>query len=201
MILPIIAYGNPVLRKVADDLPEDYPNLKELVANMFETMYNARGVGLAGPQVGLSLRIFMVDTLQILQDAPDDSEFAGETGIKKAFINAEIIEESGEEWMYDEGCLSIPNITEGVVREETVRIQYYDEDFNFYDETYSGFTARVIQHEYDHIEGVLFTDYLSPLKQRMMKRKLEKISKGEVEVNYRMKFNFGKGKKKNKRRK
>ncbi len=196
MILPIIAYGNPVLRKVGDDIPEDYPKLKELVANMFETMYNARGVGLAGPQVGLSLRIFVADTVQILQDVTEDNDFAGEEGIKKAFINAEIVEESGKEWMYDEGCLSIPNIQEGVSREETVRIQYYDEDFNFYDETYSGFTARVIQHEYDHIEGVLFTDYLSPLKKRMMKRKLEKISMGDVEVNYRMKFNVSRGKKK-----
>ncbi|MGB1243671.1 MAG: peptide deformylase [Chitinophagales bacterium] len=199
MILPIIAYGNPVLRKVGDDIPEDYPKLKELVANMFETMYNAKGVGLAGPQVGLSLRIFVADTVQILQDVTEDNDFAGEKGIKKVFINAEIVEESGDEWMYDEGCLSIPNIQEGVSREETVRIQYYDEDFNFYDETYSGFTARVIQHEYDHIEGILFTDYLSPLKKRMMKRKLEKISKGDVEVSYRMKFNVSRGKKKRKK--
>ncbi len=188
MILPIIAYGNPVLRKIADDIPKDYPNLKELVANMFETMYNAKGVGLAGPQVGLSLRIFVADTIQILQDIPEDNDFAGEEGIKKAFINAEIIEESGEEWAYDEGCLSIPNINESVTREEKVRIQYYDEDFNFYDEVYTGFSARVIQHEYDHIEGILFTDHISPLKQRMMKRKLEKISRGDVEVSYRMKF-------------
>ncbi|MFK7904775.1 MAG: peptide deformylase [Chitinophagales bacterium] len=198
MVLPIIAYGNPVLRKVGEDISKDHPKLKELVANMFETMYNARGVGLAGPQVGLSLRIFVADTVQILQDVTEDNDFAGETGIKKVFINAEIIEESGDEWMYDEGCLSIPNIQEGVSREETVRIQYYDEDFNFYDETYSGFTARVIQHEYDHIDGVLFTDHLSPLKQRMMKRKLEKISKGDVDVNYRMKFNVSRGKKRKK---
>ncbi|MEZ4883585.1 MAG: peptide deformylase [Chitinophagales bacterium] len=195
MILPIIAYGNPVLRQVADDIPEDYPKLKELVADMYETMYNAKGVGLAGPQVGLSLRIFVADTIQILKETPEDNDFAGEEGIKKAFINAEIIEESGEEWAYDEGCLSIPNINESVTREEQVRIQYYDEDFNFYDEVYTGFTARVIQHEYDHIEGILFTDHISPLKQRMMKRRLEKISKGEVDVNYRMKFNVVKGKK------
>lgn len=195
MILPIIAYGHSVLRKVADDIPEDYPDLKDLVADMFETMYNARGVGLAGPQVGLSLRIFVVDTIQILKDVKEDDDFAGEKGIKKAFINAEIIEESGEEWVFEEGCLSIPNINESVTREEKVRIQYYDEDFNFYDETYTGYSARVIQHEYDHIEGVLFLDYLSPLKQRVLKRKLEKISKGEVEVNYRMKFPASKNKK------
>lgn len=198
MILPIIAYGDPVLRKETDDIPEDYPNLKDLVANMFETMYNAHGVGLAGPQVGLALRIFTVDTIQILTDVSEDSDFANQTGIKKVMINAEIIEESGEEWAYDEGCLSIPNIQEAVVREEKIRIQYYDADFNFYDETYDGFTARVIQHEYDHIEGVLFTDYLTPLKKRMLKRKLEKISKGDVEVGYRMKFPNSKRKKKRK---
>jgi len=199
MILPIIAYGNPVLRKVAEDIPKDYPNLKDLVANMFETMYNAHGVGLAGPQVGLSLRIFVADSIQILEGVSEDNDFAGEQGIKKAFINAEIIEESGEAWAYDEGCLSIPNINESVTREERVRIQYYDEDFNFYDEVYTGFTARVIQHEYDHIEGILFTDHISPLKLRMMKRKLDKISKGEVEVGYRMKFPASK--KKGKKRK
>ncbi len=198
MILPIIAYGDPVLRKETDDIPENHPNLKDLVANMFETMYNAHGVGLAGPQVGLPLRIFTVDTIQILTDVPEDSDFAGQTGIKKVMINAEIIEESGEEWAYDEGCLSIPNIQEAVVREEKIRIQYYDADFNFYDEIYDGFTARVIQHEYDHIEGVLFTDYLTPLKKRMLKRKLEKISKGDVEVNYRMKFPNTKKRKKRK---
>ncbi|MGB0929821.1 MAG: peptide deformylase [Chitinophagales bacterium] len=194
MILPIIAYGTPVLRKMAADIPKDYPKLKDLVANMFETMYNAKGVGLAGPQVGLSLRIFVADSAQVLEDVPEDNDFAGEKGIKKVFINAEIIEESGEAWAYDEGCLSIPNINESVTREEQVRIQYYDADFNFYDEVYTGFTARVIQHEYDHIEGILFTDHISPLKLRMMKRKLEKISKGDVDVNYRMKFPVAKKK-------
>lgn len=195
MILPIVAYGDPVLRKVSSEIDKDYPNLKELVANMWETMYNASGVGLAAPQVGLSIRLFLIDS-HLIVDELDEKDKEGQIGLKRAFINAEIIEETGDEWSYTEGCLSIPTISEDVVRSEKVRIQYYDENFNFYDETYEGITARVIQHEYDHIEGILFLDYLAPLKKRMLKKKLDKISKGEVSATYRMKFpNFNRRRK------
>ncbi len=187
MILPITAYGDPVLRKVAEDIEADYPNLQELIDNMFETMYNASGVGLAAPQIGLSIRIFLVDSKQILKDK-DYEEFKGEEGICQEFINARVVEKTGEKWTYNEGCLSIPNISEDVDREQTVTIRYVDRNFVEKEETYSGFTARVILHEYDHIQGVLFTDYIGALRKRMLQRKLDKITKGDVKAKYRMKF-------------
>ncbi|BFP42357.1 peptide deformylase [Flavobacteriaceae bacterium GF1] len=189
MILPIVAYGDPVLRKKAKEIPSDYSKLKELVENMFETMYNASGVGLAGPQVGLPLRIFVIDASPFA----DDEELSQEDqeqlkGFKKVFINAKIEEEEGKEWAFNEGCLSIPDIREDVNRKPQITITYQDEEFNSHSETYNGLAARIIQHEYDHIEGVLFTDKLSSLKKRLLKNRLEKISKGKVSVDYKMRF-------------
>lgn len=183
MILPIYIYGHPVLRKVAQDIdPENYSNLKELIDNMFETMYGADGVGLAGPQVGLEDRIFVVDLSPLADDGhPEFKDF------KKAFINAHIIERSGELDSSEEGCLSIPGIHEKVSRESQIRIQYIDENLQPRDETYSGYMARVIQHEYDHIEGILFIDKISPLRKRMVKGKLANMEKGKVACAYRIK--------------
>ncbi|MEZ4841178.1 MAG: peptide deformylase [Flavobacteriaceae bacterium] len=189
MVLPIIAYGDPVLRKVADDIDKDYPNLSQLIEDMKETMINARGVGLAAPQIGKSIRLFIVDTTPFSDnDDLDDEERKFLSTYKKVFINAKILNEEGNEWMFNEGCLSIPNINEDVARKDTLTIEYVDENFNKHTETLSGLAARVIQHEYDHIEGVLFTDKLSSLKKRLIKKKLENISKGKVDVDYRMKF-------------
>ena len=187
MILPVIAYGDPVLKRKAD--PVNYDELKageltELVDAMFRTMHNAEGVGLAAPQIGKSIRLFIVDTLQL--DDPKKKESVN--GIRKAFINAVLLEESGEEWKYEEGCLSIPNIREDVTRQPKIKIQYSDVEGNELTEAYNGINARVIQHEYDHIEGILFTDHLNPLKKRLLQRKLEKISKGKVNVDYKMRF-------------
>ncbi|MCX2744568.1 peptide deformylase [Mangrovivirga sp. M17] len=179
MIYPIVAYGHPILKKKAVDI-EKGTDVKELVEDMFETMYSASGVGLAGPQIGKGLRIFVVDG-EPMEDETTD-------GFKKAFINPEIIDEDGDDWAFEEGCLSIPGIREDVYRPETVTIKYFDEDWNEHTETYEGVAARIIQHEYDHIEGVLFTDYLSGLKKRLLKGKLNNISKGKVKVGYRMKF-------------
>ena len=181
MIYPIVAYGDPVLKKVAQDIDKNDPelDLKKLVADMFETMYAASGVGLAAPQIGLSLRLFVIDA-----DLMDDTI----KGMKKAFINPQIIEEDGEEWPYEEGCLSIPDIREDVLRQPKVTIHYYDTNWNEYEETYEGLAARVIQHEYDHIEGVLFIEHLSGLKKSLLKSKLSNISKGKVKVDYRMRF-------------
>ncbi len=194
MIYPIVAYGDPVLRKKAVDIPADYPNLKEILENMWATMYDASGVGLAAPQVGMPIRIFLVDTSPFADD-PDlsDDEQQQLAGFKKAFINAHIVEENGEEWAFNEGCLSIPNVREDVFRQEEVTIKYYDENFKEHTDTYNGLVARVIQHEYDHIEGVLFTDKISSLKKRLIKGKLTNISKGKVNVDYRMKFPAIKG--------
>lgn len=178
MIYPIVVYGDPVLKKPAADIEKDSLDVKQLVEDMFETMYNASGVGLAGPQIGKSLRIFVVDA------EPMDEENL--KGFKKAFINAEILEEEGEEWSFEEGCLSIPGIRAEVMRPEKIRIRYYDEDWNEHEEEYDGMAARVIQHEYDHIEGTLFTDYLSGLKKRLLKSKLTNISKGNVKADYRI---------------
>ncbi|MCK0131029.1 peptide deformylase [Flavobacteriaceae bacterium F08102] len=189
MILPIIAYGDPVLRKIGSEIDKDYPGLSSLIADMKETMKNARGVGLAAPQVGKSIRLFIVDTegFSELEELPaEEAEFL--KNFKKVFINAKILEETGDEWVFNEGCLSIPNLNEDVFRQETVTIRYQDENFDTHTETYKGLIARVIQHEYDHIEGVLFTDKLSSLKKRLIKKKLENISKGKVNVDYRMKF-------------
>lgn len=189
MILPIVAYGDPVLRKIGKDVPKDFPKLKELIINMWETMYNAKGVGLAAPQIGLPIRLFLVDTSPFA----DDEDFSPEeqkklSGFKKAFINAQIEEETGKEWSFNEGCLSIPDIREDIKRKDTITITYVDEEFESHSETYDGLLARVIQHEYDHIEGVLFTDKLSPLKKRMLKGRLNNISKGNIIVDYRMRF-------------
>ncbi len=182
MILPIYAYGQPVLKKLAEDIKPDYPELKKLIEDMWETMYHAEGIGLAAPQIGLSIRLFMVDTTQ-LKDEEGKSE-----GIKKVFINAQIIEETGEEWAYEEGCLSIPEVRGDVERPESLTIQYVDENFVEHEETFTGMNARVIQHEYDHIDGILFIELLKPIKKRLVKRRLENIRKGKIDVDYRMKF-------------
>ncbi|MCV6628291.1 MAG: peptide deformylase [Flavobacteriaceae bacterium] len=189
MILPIIAYGDPVLRKEGEDIDAQYPNLEALLANMWETMYNAYGVGLAAPQIGKAIRIFLVDTTPFADDpdlSPEEQEQL--KGFKKVFINAEIIAEEGQEWAFNEGCLSIPDVREDVKRHPQITIRYQDENFEEYTETYDGLIARVIQHEYDHIEGVLFTDYLSPLKKRLIKGRLKKISDGKINVDYKMRF-------------
>lgn len=195
MILPIVAYGDPVLRKETKLISKDYPNLEGLLENLFETMYEARGIGLAAPQVGLPLRLFIVDATPF----EDDEELTEEeqkfvSTFKKVFINAKIVEESGDEWAFNEGCLSIPDIREDVFRQPDVVIEYEDENFKKHKETYSGIVARIIQHEYDHIEGVLFTDKLSPLKKRLLKSKLTNISKGNIRVDYRMRFPLAKKK-------
>ncbi|MHC2991029.1 peptide deformylase [Pontibacter sp. HJ8] len=182
MIYPITAYGDPVLKEPAQDIPQDYPNLNELIEDMFTTMYHAHGVGLAAPQISKGIRLFVIDS-EPMMDEGDEGK-----GVKKAFINPEIIEEDGEEWGFEEGCLSIPGVREVVYRPERIVINYFDQDWNEHTDTYDGMTARVIQHEYDHIEGILFTDHLSGLKKRLIKNKLNKISKGEVDADYRMKF-------------
>ncbi|HLT52745.1 MAG TPA: peptide deformylase [Flavobacteriaceae bacterium] len=189
MILPIVAYGDPVLKKVAKDIDKDYTKLQDLIANMYETMYNAYGVGLAAPQIGLPVRLFVVDTTGFAEDDElSEEEQAFLRGFKKTFINAKILKEEGDEWVFNEGCLSIPDVREDVFRKPVITIQYQDEDFNTHTETFSGLAARVIQHEYDHIEGVLFTDKLSSLKKKLIKNRLSNISKGKIRVDYRMKF-------------
>ncbi|WP_276390190.1 peptide deformylase [Eudoraea chungangensis] len=189
MILPIVAYGDPVLRKVGTSISKEYPNLKELISNMWDTMYNASGVGLAAPQIGLPIRLFLVDTEPFSEDEELNSEEQQKLKtFKKVFINAEIIEEKGSPWSFNEGCLSIPDIREDVARQDTIRIRYFDENFNEQVEEYDGLLARVIQHEYDHIEGILFTDKLSTLKKRLLKGKLGNISKGKIKVDYKMRF-------------
>ena len=196
MILPIVAYGDPVLRKVAKEIDADYPNLKELIANMKETMYNASGVGLAAPQIGKDIRLFVIDASPFAED--DDLSEEDRAALKdfnRVFINAEIIEEEGEEWAFNEGCLSIPDVRQDVYRQPKVTFTYQDEDFNTHTETLEGLAARVFQHEYDHIEGILFTDKLSSLKKRLIKKKLDNISKGKIIADYRMRFpNLKKGK-------
>lgn len=182
MILPIYALGQPILKKKAIVIEKDHEGLKELISNMWETMYNAEGIGLAGPQVGQGIRIFLIDTEQIKDDKGDIQ------GFKKVFINAEKIEETGDLKDYEEGCLSIPDIRGDVKRPEVLTLKYMDENFEEKTETFTGLNARVIQHEYDHIEGKLFTEKLKPIKKRMIKRKLEIIKKGMVQVDYKMKF-------------
>ena len=182
MKLPVIAFGDPVLRKKAVDIDPEYPGLKELIDNMFETMYGARGVGLAAPQVGKSIRLFIIDATPYTEDDATLAEF------KKVFINAHLIEEKGDKWAFNEGCLSIPDIREDISRQDTVSISYYDENWKYHERTFTGLAARVIQHEYDHIEGKLFTDKLSPLRRAMLKSRLDAISKGNVKVEYKMKF-------------
>ncbi len=195
MIYPIVAYGDPVLRKKAQDIAADYPNLSALIDDMFETMYAASGIGLAAPQIGKSIRIFIVDATPFEDD--EDLSEADRTLLgqfKKVFINAEIVEERGEEWVFNEGCLSIPDIREDVFRKDEITIKYLDADFKEHEEVFSGIAARIIQHEYDHIEGILFTDHLSALKKRMIKGKLTQISKGLVRTDYRMKYPLAKKK-------
>lgn len=191
MVLPIVAYGTPVLRADCEEFDEG-TDLSELITNMFETMYKASGVGLAAPQVGLDKRIFIVDASPFGEEEPENEieakNFEILKNFKKVFINPIIEEETGKKWNFSEGCLSIPGIREDVNRHNTITISYFDENWDFKEETYTGIAARIIQHEYDHIEGVLFTDYLSPLKKRLLKRKLNDISKGNISVNYRMKF-------------
>lgn len=193
MIYPIVAYGDPVLRKETKEIDKDYPKLEVLLEDMFETMYAAYGIGLAAPQIGLPIRLFIVDATPFGddEDLPEEErEFLG--SFKRIFINAKIVEESGNEWAFNEGCLSIPDVREDVFRQETITIEYYDENFKKHKEEISGIAARIIQHEYDHIEGILFTDKLSPLKKRLIKKKLANISKGNISVDYRMRFPLAK---------
>lgn len=190
MTLPIVAYGSPILRAVAVDIAPDYPNLAQLIADMWETMYASNGVGLAAPQINRSIRLFVVDSQQIIEHLDEDerAEFEGDEGIKETFINARILNYEGDEWPYNEGCLSIPKVREDVYRPETITIAYVNENFEPQHKTFSGITARVIQHEYDHIEGKLFIDYLSPLKRKLLKGKLLDISKGKIRMDYRMTY-------------
>ncbi len=188
MILPVVAYGDPLLKKEAEEIDKSYPDLKKLIDDMFETMYQASGVGLAAPQIGRGIRLFIVDGTSFAEDAETDPKAAGMEDFKKVFINPIIEEEQGEEWGFTEGCLSIPTIREEVFRKEKVTISYYDENWDFKEEVFEGYKARIVQHEYDHIEGVLFTDHLSPLKKRLLTKRLANISKGDVEADYKMKF-------------
>jgi peptide deformylase len=189
MILPIVAYGDPILRKECAKIDADYPNLKELISNMKETMYNASGVGLAAPQIGKAIRLFIIDASPFAED--EDLDEADRVILKtfnRVFINPQIIEEEGEEWAFNEGCLSIPDVRQEVYRQPKVTFTYQDENFKMHTEVLEGLAARVFQHEYDHIEGILFTDKLSSLKKRLIKKKLENISKGKIRADYRMRF-------------
>ena len=189
MILPIVAYGDPVLKKKAKDITKDYPKFDSLLENMFETMYNAHGVGLAAPQIGLPIRMFLVDTTPFSDDEDlSKDEQKALNGFKRVFINAKILKEEGNEWVFNEGCLSIPDVREDVFRKPKITVAYLDENFKAQKASFDGLIARVIQHEYDHIEGVLFTDKLSSLKKRLIKGKLTNISKGKIDIDYRMRF-------------
>lgn len=190
MILPVVAYGHPVLRKMCDDINKDYPELNKLIDDMWETMYYSGGVGLAAPQINKPIRLFVIDTIQMVEnfDEEDHRLYPNEQPIKKVFINAQIEEESGEEWAYNEGCLSIPKIREDVYRQPKVKLWYLDEHFAEHVEDFEGITARVIQHEYDHIDGKLFIDYMKPIKKRLIQKKLNDISAGKVRTDYRMLF-------------
>ena len=191
MIYPIVGYGDPILKAKTTDIPTDFPDLKKLVADMYDTMYYAHGVGLAAPQIGKGIRLFVIDSAPMEDDEDEKGKkITPKPGLKRAFINPQIVAETGEEWGFNEGCLSIPGVRENVYRKPIVTLRYQDEDFNTHEETFDGMTARVIQHEYDHLEGILFTDHLSPLKRRLIKARLTKISKGDVDADYRMKF-FG----------
>lgn len=191
MILPVVAYGSPILRKVAEEIDPSYPGLEKLIADMWDTVYNSNGVGLAAPQINKSIRLFIVDTDQIVKDFDDEdkAKYPNEKPIKTVFINAQMLEETGKMWPYNEGCLSIPKVREDVQRNSNIRIKYLDENFQEHEAEFHGITARVIQHEYDHIEGKLFIDYISPLKKRLLKKKLDDISKGKIKMEYRMIFN------------
>ena len=190
MILPIVAYGNPVLRKVAAEIDPQYLGLESLIDSMWETMYASNGVGLAAPQINKAIRLFVVDSKQIIENLEEDEkdQYPGDEGIKQAFINAHVKTLEGGLWSYNEGCLSIPKVREDVMRNETVTITYQDENFEQHTRTFSGITARVILHEYDHIEGKLFIDYLPPLRKKLIKGKLNDISNGKIRVDYKMSF-------------
>ena len=182
MFLPIVAFGSPVLRKKCEEITPDYLELDTLLENMWETMYDSSGVGLAAPQINKAIRVFIIDTAPFMEEGEEDDS------IKKTFINATILEEEGEEWIFNEGCLSIPDIREDISRKPNITIKYQDENFEWNTDSFDGLTARVIQHEYDHIDGILFTDKLSALRKRMIKGKLMDISKGKVDVSYKMRF-------------
>lgn len=190
MILPIVAYGHPALRKVASDITPQYPGLEKLISDMWETMYASNGVGLAAPQVNREVRLFVVDSRQIFENMEEEErkEYPDLPGIKQVFINAHVVELDGKEWSYNEGCLSIPKIREDITRQETVTLRFFDENFELHHKTFHGITARIVLHEHDHIEGKLFIDYLPPLKKKLMKGKLKDISKGKVNVDYKMIF-------------
>ncbi len=194
MILSIVGYGDPVLRKVGAEIAPEYPNLPELISNMYETMYNAYGVGLAAPQIGLAIRLFVVDTAPFSEsDDLTPAEIDQLKSFKKTFINARILKEEGNEWGFNEGCLSIPEVREDVFRKERITIEYVDENFVKHTDTYDGLIARVIQHEYDHIEGVLFTDKISSLKKTLIKKRLQNIIDGKIRADYKMRFFNKKG--------
>ncbi|HNR41425.1 MAG TPA: peptide deformylase [Bacteroidales bacterium] len=178
MVYPIVVYGHPVLRKVSEEIGKDYPDLDQLISDMFETMYRSEGMGLAAPQIGKSIRIFIIDATPLAEEEPELADF------RQVFINARIVEKSGDVKLMSEGCLSIPNIREEVNREFRIRIQYYDRDWNYHDEIHEGYRARIIQHEYDHLDGILFTDKVSPLRKRLLKGKLNAITKGKFEASY-----------------
>jgi peptide deformylase len=190
MILPIVAYGSPVLRKVCVDITPDYDNLNKLLADMWETMYASNGVGLAAPQINKGIRLFVIDSKQIFenQDDEDKGKYPDEPGVKRVFINAHIKEFDGDDWSYNEGCLSIPKIREDIMRPEEVVLEYVDENFEPQTEKFVGLTARIIQHEYDHTEGKLFIDYLKPLRKKMLQGKLNDISKGKLKLDYKMMY-------------
>lgn len=190
MILPVVAYGHPVLRQVCVDITTDYPNLDILIADMWETMYNSHGMGIAAPQINNAVRLFVIDTEQVYSNSDEDEreQFEGEQGLKKVFINAHISERSGHEWSCDEGCLSLPGFREEVSRENIITVSYCDENFVQKTETFRGLNARVIQHEYDHIEGKLFIDRISLIKRKLLKKKLDDISAGRVKPGYKMLF-------------
>lgn len=193
MIYPIVAFGDPVLKTKAKLIPADFPaaELQQIIADMYDTMYYAHGVGLAAPQVGKSIRLFVIDSEPMMDEDEDGNPIVEEPTagpVKRAFINPQMVSETGEEWAFEEGCLSIPGVREKVVRHATIVLRYEDENRQQHEETFSGMTARVIQHEYDHLEGVLFTDYVSGLKKQLLKGKLARISKGDVNADYRMRF-------------
>jgi peptide deformylase len=190
MILPIVAYGAPVLRTMCKDIDKDYPGLDQLIADMWETMYYSSGVGLAAPQINKDIRLFVVDSTQVFENLEDDEKgkYPDEPGLKQVFINAHIQHLNGREWAYNEGCLSIPKIREDIYRNEEVTLSFVDENFEPHTRTYNGITARIILHEYDHIEGKLFIDYMKPLKRKLLKGKLDDISRGKVNVDYKMMF-------------
>ena len=190
MILPIVAYGSPILRKVSGDITPDYPGLQKLIDDMWETMYNSNGVGLAAPQVNKDIRLFLMDSQQVFENQEDDEKglYPDEPGFKGVFINAHITKLDGKEWSYNEGCLSIPKIREDIIRSEMVTLDYVDEHFKAHTKTFNGITGRILLHEYDHTDGKLFIDYIKPLKRTLMKRKLDDITKGKIKVDYRMVF-------------